>query len=102
MDVNDEDNWSCSAAFELTEVEDVVIDEEADWQSGMTVVSPDEGDLAYAGQEYTVLVREKKAKRKSEVSQVDVNVVSPSTTPVHVLTVDQIYLGDGVKTNHLI
>lgn len=60
MDVDDKDNWSCSAAFKLTEVEEVVVDEDADWHAGMTVVSPAAGDLAYAGREYTVLVRESK------------------------------------------
>lgn len=54
MDAHDENNWSCSGGFDLVSAEDVVIDEGADWTPGMTVTAPREGDLAYAGETYTV------------------------------------------------
>lgn len=62
MDAHDENNWSCSGGFDLVSAEDVVIDEGADWTPGMTVTAPREGDLAYAGETYTVRVRTKAEK----------------------------------------
>lgn len=59
-DVDDKSNWSCSASFKLVDLEDVAAGGEADWQAGVTIVSPEEGDMAYAGETYTVLVGEVK------------------------------------------
>lgn len=67
MDVNDESNSSCSGGFELLSAEDVTIDNDVDWTPGMTVTSPKEGDLAYAGETYTVLVSLIARKHSSSV-----------------------------------
>lgn len=57
VDADDDTNWSCSGGFTLVAADDVVVDDEdADRQPGMTVMSPRDGDLAYAGNTYTVMV----------------------------------------------
>ncbi|CAM9875861.1 unnamed protein product [Ectocarpus fasciculatus] len=54
-DADDPTNQSCSGGFTLTALEDIVVDSDADFVQGLTVTSPEAGDLAYAGEEYTVL-----------------------------------------------
>lgn len=52
MDVADEDNMSCSGAFTLLPSASPVA-----MESAMTVTAPAAGDMATAGESYTVLVR---------------------------------------------
>lgn len=55
-DANDPSNRSCSGGFTLTALDDIVVDSDADFVKGLAVTSPETGDLAYVGEEYTVLV----------------------------------------------
>lgn len=55
MDVNDESESDCSDEFELIESEEA--EEEIGDTAYLVVTSPEEGDLAMAGGEYTVEVR---------------------------------------------
>lgn len=55
-DVDDDSNYSCSGGFSLMPG-DADYAKPKDYMPGMVVTSPDTGDLAYAGETYTVLVR---------------------------------------------
>lgn len=57
-DAKDPTNQSCSGGFTLTALDDIVVDPDADFVQGLTVISPETGDLAYVGQEYTVQVND--------------------------------------------
>lgn len=55
-DANDESNWSCSGGFDILSAEEVVVDGDVDWTPGVTFNSPKDGDLAYAGETFTLKV----------------------------------------------
>ena len=56
-DVKDKSNWSCSDGFKILLDDSEMSEDKKDWTPGMTVTSPKEGDMAHAGETYTVLVR---------------------------------------------
>lgn len=55
MDTSDESNVDCSGEFTLVASEDADTDGPNERQ--LVVTSPEDGDMAYAGEEYTVEVR---------------------------------------------